>query len=218
MILPLPGRSHKSGQLVPSLPAPAASNNPKRAVEREVKAQPKILNDDFEEDLIDETPVKPPPTPKVIETKASNESLPLSIWKVPPEPDSEEELQNHEFDTESPVEMPTAAEKAARRQLSRDRARIIGQAFPSPSAVPAPFRPPPLPSLPAKPGNPCSITIHRFPPVAEEPSAVPSAVAESVLNPKSVTALALAALLGCLVDTLLICNCQRLSSLLMSGP
>ena len=184
VILPLPGRSHKAGQLIPSLTAPKPASITKRPLQD--KGTPKVLADDFQA--------------AVAESK-----LPLSIWKVPPDEESEpaaEAIQAEAIQEERGEQMPefrTPAERAARRQLSRDRARVIEEAFPSPTPQAAPFRPPALPSLPAN-------AIHlpsaydRYPQVREEPDGEQHpAGADSVLNPKSVTALAVAALLGCLV-------------------
>lgn len=201
VILPLPGRSHKAGQLIPSLSAPAPSNTAKRTPERGIEKEtgrPKVPVDHFEEEQ-DETPVEPTtPSPKVTESRSEPDSLPLNIWKIPP--NSEEESEpSEQVEPQEPAQ--TAAERAARRQLSRDRARIIEQAFPHPSPpAPAPFRPPSLPSLPANAAIPVVPSAYdRYPPAAEQSPVTPAEAAESVLNPRSVTALALAALLGCLV-------------------
>jgi hypothetical protein len=198
VILPLPGRSHKAGQLVPSLVAPAPVSGTRRTI-----------RETYQELDVEESPLAPAEKPSA--------PTPLGIWKIPPDAGvGETEAQRGLAHAEQPLDEPrTPAERAARRQLARDRARVIDQAFPHPApetdyqppSPPAPrqsvpFRPPPLPSLPANMSpqmQPPYDQDGQAPGYGSGQNAQAASAEESVLNTRSITVLALAAILGCLV-------------------
>ena len=229
VILPLPGRSHKAGQLIASIPAPAVTTAAKRAATPSASKPPV---DDFEEEAEAPKPVRPKAQ------KAADAETSMSIWKVPPEPDTEISGERDQI-SEAPIkptppteDFRSPAERAARRQLARDRARVMEEGFApmssplsgeSPFPAAPPFRPAALPSLPASAARPRfpnagpaagAGALQRFDPEYADPAyaaALANAAAsanaaqagartgESVLNARSVSALAIAALLGCLV-------------------
>jgi hypothetical protein len=195
IILPLPGRTHRPGQLVASIPAPAPTSAARRAAQTPpANSTPKQARKKPVEEFGDEE---------------VEQASPRGIWKVAPAAELEsmgEETVPEADAPEAAMDSRTPAERAARRQLARDRARVMEEAF-TPNAV-APFRPPALPSLPANVGRPMpaaydrggyvptgypqpSYALDRIRPMAGPPA--------PVLTAKSITALALAALLGCLV-------------------
>ena len=196
VILPLPGRSHKPGHLIPSLAAPAPTSNARRALQR------------AEQSEADERKGR---APREVD-QPRPDSDPSSIWKIPPdaeitEAETEWAIEGAEQEAEPYEDTRTPDERAARKRLSRDRARLIEQAFPAPEPPgpppPVPFRPAPLPSLPAHVARTAPAAFDPYASAsrfgqaqAEEP---PTETSESVLGPRSITALALAALLGCLV-------------------
>jgi hypothetical protein len=220
VILPLPGRSHKPGQLIPSLAAPTPNSNAKRALQRaeqaeesERKSKPGEEYRDADEERQDYPPAPPRRLPREV-AQPKPEVGPASIWKIPPDAEITEAEAEAPLEVAEEQEAPyedsrTPEERAARKRLARDRARLIEQAFPAPEPLapapppPVPFRPAPLPSLPANVARNAPLPYGRyagqtgFGQAREAPRA--AAAAESVLGPKSVTALALAALLGCLV-------------------
>jgi hypothetical protein len=125
---------------------------------------------------------KPPPPEPALE----------SIWKTPPADEVEE----------APV-----VQSDERRKLARERARLIDEAYPNPNQpapppVPpptelAPFRPPPMAAFPRDMVRYIPSAYDRYagavPKYEDEPGS------RSILNARSITALALSALLGCLV-------------------
>jgi hypothetical protein len=190
VILPLPGRLNKAGQLVPSIPAP----NP-IAVKRSAPAA--MVEEPVEESVVPKRRErKSRPEPPPLEAESAEPSLD-SIWKIPPE--REEPLEEEAPPPVSP------AQREERRKLARERARLIEEAYPHPAApVPpaaaneiAPYRPAALPTLP--------MDMVRFIPSAYDRHPVSAAgyeeeaPARSILGARSVTALGLSALLGCLV-------------------
>lgn len=205
VILPLPGRISKTGQMIPSLIAPKPGATPKREASKDAPAPP--------------APQRPSSKPRVVSESYGDETIvapaklpaqrpadvpPLSsIWKIPPTEEAPSDGASGDVADEVPE-----PRTPARKQLSRDRARVIDEAFqvprspatnvPAPVApvsAPVPFRPPALPSLPVNAVSAPSayerLSRHR------DNGRYGSD--ESILNPKSVTALALAALFGCLV-------------------
>jgi hypothetical protein len=214
LILPLPGRVHKPGQLAASIPAPApvaAKRTSRTPPAKAPKQGKRKALDDFEED--NEPPARVPPPPKDRPVRAAAPPPLESIWKVPPDSevtDSEnEDSTENEDAAEWAVEQRTPSERAARRQLARDRARVMEGGFPASDA--APPRPPALPSLPANlarqlpaiPDRPAYVPKAYPPPAYSRPTYAserqkPSpAPASSVLTPRSLAVLAFAALLGC---------------------
>jgi hypothetical protein len=192
VILPLPGRSFKAGELVPSLTAPKASNRVRRPINIP-EPEAEITN----EDPVESLPMEPV-VAKPIEPQKLVEAVPA-------------------VDAAAEEEEPTAApqrpaNREERRRLARERARLIDEAYAPASLSPAPaqtqfseitlassmppVRPLPLPamSLPAM-----SMDMVRYVPSAYDHYHEEQTAAKTVLNPRSITALALAALLGCLV-------------------
>jgi hypothetical protein len=189
VILPLPGRSFKAGELVPSLPAPKVSNRVRRPISI---PEPEV-------ELAKEDPV---------------ESLPMEpVVAKPVEPVAQKPVEaaparDAEAEEEEPAATPQRpANREERRRLARERARLIDEAYaPAPlSSMPAPthsseitlassmppVRPLPLPAM--------SMDMVRYVPSAYDHYHEEHTAAKTVLNPRSITALALAALLGCLV-------------------
>ncbi len=195
LILPLPGRSFKPGQLVPSIPAP----NPIA-----VKRSPPVAEELPAEPVLPKRQERKPRTPPPSFEKREVEPSLDSIWKVPPDRDEPA------VEEEAVPEPLSPAQRDERRKLARDRARIIGDAYShavAPSAPPAaapassgeitPFRPAVMPVLPVDMVRYIPSAYDRYPgPAADEEEASP---ARSIFSAHSVTALALSALLGCLV-------------------
>jgi hypothetical protein len=205
VILPLPGRSFKPGQLVPSIPAPnpiAVKRPPpdplpdaETPVPRPVSQESSSPRRERKNRSIPPTPPPPPAPQKMADPPALD-----SIWKIPPDLDSDEATEPEDF---APPP-PPPANRDERRKLARDRARLIEAAYPHPQPHPqspapeiTPFRPAAMPSLPMDVIRYLPSAYDRYPSNTADDEDTSSG--KSVLNARSVTALALAALLGCLV-------------------
>jgi hypothetical protein len=231
VILPLPGRASKAGQLIPSIPAPNPLTSVKKTAPHQVVEKP-VLNEEVKSKPV----AKAPLDSESIAKKAAELEL-SSIWKIPPS--SEDNQPDDAAQEADELELPearTVAQQQDRRRLARERARLIEEAFPappplSPSETPrhrevsvvAPvsksefflppltpavqppispaFRPAPLPSLPLDATRYVPSAYDRMP-AAEAPKTTydeDSVESSGVFNARSMTAFALAALLGCLV-------------------
>ena len=197
IILPLPGRTFKPGELVASIPAPASIVRKEAAplvVQQEPAAQTKPEPKAERTATPNDTRARrrgrnQPPPAKKPEADLS------TIWKVAP-------------DEEKTIDQP--AEKREDRKFARDRARAFEQAYIEPPVTPedriisilppassAPvIRPTPLPSLPN-----LSIIPSAYAPIVDTGDSVQRTTPHGrfVVSARSLTALAMAALLGCLV-------------------
>jgi hypothetical protein len=211
IILPLPGRSFKPGQLIPSLPAPKPIVSAKRTTPAAIREQP----EDSGDAALSSRPRPSAEGPAKLRQKTAEPDL-ASIWKIPPEGEGESESKESGETAEGEPLSPEKKEE--RRKLARERARKIEEAYPVPAQAPAqtrvaspiaaaapppaaapaptPFRPAALPSLPRNAARPLYPAYDRLPVSAPEEDL---GVETAMLNSRSVTALALAALLGCLV-------------------
>jgi len=186
VILPLPGRSFKPGQLVPSIPAP----NP-ISVKR---PPPEPIMDDEPESIappVEEEEIRPPRRSRrmpLLPDEIPGEPSLDSIWKIPPDQEIEET-------EEAPI--PVRSEES--RKLARDRARLIEEAYAHPAASTeiTPYRSPAIPTLPMDMVRYIPSTYDRAP--GYEPAYEEEPPEKSMLSGRSLTALALSALLGCLV-------------------
>jgi len=194
VILPLPGRSFKPGQLVPSIPAPNPISVKRPPPEPVIDEEPEsIAAQPLEEEIRPPRRSRSRPSPP---DEIPAEPTLESIWKIPPDQEIEE--------TE---EAPVPANREERRKLARDRARLIEEAYPHPAAAQAqvnsasteltPFRSPAVPSLPMDMVRYIPSAYDRFPGAAANYEEEPAG--NSMLSARSITALALSALLGCLV-------------------
>lgn len=195
VILPLPGRANRAGQLIPSIPAPAATVAPTKRPA--AAAAPDTPSDPADE--VPETPAR----------KRTDDSS-LSIWKIPPDAELEEaEDEKQEQDRELELgDFRSPAERATRRQMARERARVIEQAYAAEdaSALSPPAHAPVATALSVpgafEPRHPPGVYI---PAAYPQPSYAPDAYQQAyaphgtLLTARSITALSVAALVGCLV-------------------
>jgi hypothetical protein len=195
IILPLPGRTGKQGSgLIPSIPAPAPSANGRRL------AQAAELEE-----------VLPPHRVRPERTSAQplSELAMPGIWKDPPSPEeAAQALDEHELEEETaPLEEPdlqkAEAQRTARKQLARERTRVIEESLDVPGPL-APERPPkaqpkPPPFAIARPLPERTVSHEVYEQIAE----FKARSTEPVINARSLSILAIAALLGCLVGYVL---------------
>jgi hypothetical protein len=197
IILPLPGRGSKQpGSLIPSIPAPAPAVTSRRLTEQA--------------GLEETTELDPRPRRRPRRAAMEEETPAQSIWKVPPE---QEEVKAEAGPApESPEEPDEAdlrseAQRAARRQLAKDRARVMAEPVQeappeAPRVSPQPLAEPVLEKPPAPP-------LPAFEPPLPVPERKPRASyrqieefnfrqSEPLVNAQSLSILAIAALLGCL--------------------
>jgi len=187
VILPLPGRSFKPGQLVPSIPAPNPISVKRPPPEPVIDEEESFAPEPVEEEIRPprRSRRRPPPSEEIAEEPNLE-----SIWKIPPDADTPEE---------EPEETPVPVKSEESRKLARDRARLIEEAYRQPAASTeiAPFRPAAIRTLPMDMVRYIPSAYDRLPGTAaayeEEPAE------KSMLSARSITALALSALLGCLV-------------------
>lgn len=190
VILPLPGRAQKASQIMPSIPAPAPTVAPAK---RPIAAP------------------APPPAPKPDQpsetpVRKTGEELPISIWKVPPDADLEE-AEDEQQEAERPLDLfdsRSPEERASRRRLARERARVMEEAFAAESSVASQKAdlPPPSPvpmSVAAPAFRSGFLSAGPAPENALEKYREPYAPPARLITARSITALSLAALLGCLV-------------------
>ncbi len=220
IILPLPGRSFKPGQLVASIPAPkvSAAKRPARSAETE-----EATLGPTEVPKVPEARVQPPPTPRLSQQEAGRS------WTEATTDESESERK-----TDAPGKAFPGLSPDQRKKLVRNRVRKMEETFPdsevqdAPAEPPKEFQKPPIPigfprssgspSAPSSPrGSVVPITFRATPSTVPidaprrkapgygrrvEESLYERAKRQSVLNVRSLTALALGALMGVVVGYL----------------
>jgi hypothetical protein len=197
IILPLPGRGSKQTQsLIPSIPAPAPSVSSRRV------AEPVGLEKTTEKE-------PRPPRRRSRPAAADVEAPPPSIWKVPPaEPEQPAELPEIQQERDE-EDLRSEAQRAARKQLAKDRARVMAEpvAAEVPLEVPRIKQEAPPEAVLQKPPAPVPPAVAPPSPIPERPVQRASyrqieefkfRQSEPLVNAQSLSILAIAALLGCL--------------------